>query len=692
MIKHYFKIAFRNLWKYKQQNTISVLGLAVGIICFSLSMTWLRYEDSYDSFHSKSDRIYAIMKGDKKDVFNLWPTINPYLTKNLKAQFPEIEEACTVSQRWTPIELSEKVKELNILTVDSSFCRIFDLSVPDIQFPYHINHGHVFTNRVAPQQNVPAAITRETAEKLFGKDGALGKDLHISDDWNTYTIQKEIDSWPSTSIFHFDLIVPLDAYEIGSSCKGYLLLKEGVDVEAFEEKLKSYKDNSDELCIIPIKSYRHTLPDQGVVLQYKYIKMFAVVGLLVACCALLNYLILFISRIKMKEREFALRKVNGASNISLLKLLYTEFIITLFCSLVLSFIFTWLSMPQLKEFSHITLENADIYTQIFTFSLIVFLSIILISIVPIYYFQQQSLYAMIQQNKKRSENGFFYKACVCLQLIICLGFLFCGVILIKQIHYLKTKDIGFDRSRIAWVNPQIHQIKVSYADKIEKLTTVESVYRYDFFMFLHSESYDVVDITEWDGHRADAPVQLTRMAFSPGYADFMGIKIVEGTGFTKDVIDKTEFLVTESAIKTFGWDDPVGKTFVLPNLKRDGSIRAKVVGVIKDIYFGKPEEKTHPVIIEQSDYELYSFAYKYVEGRKEDSEAAITKLLEKDFPGEDIRFTYMDDIYNEYLETEEILNKGIIFVTTVIVIISIFGVYSMVSLTCTRRRKEIAIR
>ena len=51
MIKHYLKVAFRNLMKYKTQSLVSIIGLAVGFTCFALSALWIRYEMTYDDFH-----------------------------------------------------------------------------------------------------------------------------------------------------------------------------------------------------------------------------------------------------------------------------------------------------------------------------------------------------------------------------------------------------------------------------------------------------------------------------------------------------------------------------------------------------------------------------------------------------------------------------------------------------------------
>lgn len=60
MIKHYLKVAFRNLMKYKTQSLVSIIGLAVGFTCFALSVLWIRYEMTYDTFHKGAERIYMV--------------------------------------------------------------------------------------------------------------------------------------------------------------------------------------------------------------------------------------------------------------------------------------------------------------------------------------------------------------------------------------------------------------------------------------------------------------------------------------------------------------------------------------------------------------------------------------------------------------------------------------------------------
>ena len=83
--------------KYKTQNIISIIGLAVGFVCFAFSALWIRYEMSYDSFHAKADRIYrvqfAMHKWETSDVksFEIEPGTPYPLANFLKTNFPEIE-------------------------------------------------------------------------------------------------------------------------------------------------------------------------------------------------------------------------------------------------------------------------------------------------------------------------------------------------------------------------------------------------------------------------------------------------------------------------------------------------------------------------------------------------------------------------------------------------------------------------
>ena len=97
MIKHYLKVAFRNLVKYKTQSLVSIIGLAVGFTCFALSVLWIRYEMTYDTFHNGADRIYMV-RAHYTDSPSSTSNVTPYpLANYLQEKMPEIEATASTS-------------------------------------------------------------------------------------------------------------------------------------------------------------------------------------------------------------------------------------------------------------------------------------------------------------------------------------------------------------------------------------------------------------------------------------------------------------------------------------------------------------------------------------------------------------------------------------------------------------------
>ena len=158
------------MWKYKSQTLISVVGLAVGFICFALATLWIRYEMTFDSFHKNAKHQYLIytqgllhsQTGSSRE--SVYP-----LAAYLKETFPEIANAASL----TPAIYGDgiNVKGVNILALiiaaDSSFFRMFDLKI--------IEGGKEF---LIPG-SYKLAITREKSKQIFGNEHPIGKTVKI---------------------------------------------------------------------------------------------------------------------------------------------------------------------------------------------------------------------------------------------------------------------------------------------------------------------------------------------------------------------------------------------------------------------------------------------------------------------------------------------------------------------------------
>ena len=61
MLKNYLKIAFRSLLRDKFFSFLNITGLAIGISCVLLIMTYVNYELSFDKHFSNQDQIYRVV-------------------------------------------------------------------------------------------------------------------------------------------------------------------------------------------------------------------------------------------------------------------------------------------------------------------------------------------------------------------------------------------------------------------------------------------------------------------------------------------------------------------------------------------------------------------------------------------------------------------------------------------------------
>jgi len=670
MLKHYFTVALRNLLKYKPQTIISIIGLAVGFVCFSLSTVWIQYERSFDNFHPKSHRIYQLFGKTEKEIDS---TISPEVIKEIRTKYPEIENVALLQRGMQPVATNTPTKNLYIRSVSKSFFEVFDVSVRDLK-----------------EETTPPsiAISDKAAKILFTDQNPTGKDI-VSVNNDTYRITDVVKSWPLNTRLEFDMIqVSNDEY----NSEVYILVKEGVDIKSLTDKLSSYQydDNTygkTSFEIIPITEVRqYESNNSTVVLKYDNIKTFVFLGLLIIICAFLNYMMLFINRIRIRKSELALRKVNGASNSSFIMLFGSEFILLLGATLLISVILIQLILPEFKTMSEITLGNTEIYVYGLIYSLILAILVFFISIIPMQYYKTKTLRQIINKQSDTRGKNRFYSASILLQLIIGIGFLFCTVVFIKQVQFIQRKAIGYNYSNVTradyntWNNdaaPLVNKVK-SLPNVTDVLLTA-----YDLtFMRLVSK------ISYWEGQEEDTSQSVTasEIHVPSNYFDFYKMILLAGKKPNAEGENPEDvYYINRTAAKSFGWtpENAIGKKV------QDRT----VAGVFEDCIMN-PKEEVKPLIARLiSAPQRGSYIYfRYAEGKRKETEESVTQIIQNTYPSEEVSFTNMDEFRTYFFESEEIFLKIMKIATIVCIIISLFGVYSMIQLICTRRRKEIAIR
>jgi ABC-type antimicrobial peptide transport system permease subunit len=676
MIKHYLIVAFRNLWKYKAQSGISIIGLAVGFTCFALASLWIRYEMTYDSFHPKADRLYTINTPSSFNPHGFQRKNPSPLAAYLKEKFPEVTNACSFLAFETEIKINSVKYALRLAYIDSSFLSMFDISVVEGNLDFTI-----------PESN-KIAISEKKSKELFGDESPLGK---VTDKG---TICAVVSGYSEHSNYPFDALratqpQPNPVWEWRVS--GYETLIElapGVDAAAFKEKVYEHKikyDDASELSkimITPLTSMHYEDPNIKREVKFEYIVLFALSGTLVILCSLFNFLTLFVCRFKMREKEFALRMLAGASGRSLLSLWSVEFLMTLIPAFLLGLALIKATLSPFLKLSDIQMDISSVYLEsvlyigaIIAVSLLVYITILQI-------FRRKSLNASI----RKSNKNLFRNVSIVFQLVISIGFIFCTTVMIKQLYFLRHTDLGFTYKNTGSVFVDRTAYSEALENQLKQFPEITETLR--GYNPLLPVTYEVgSEITDWEDKSSDKEnINVNLHFISKQYVEFYEMQLIEGEMLSEDE-SKENVLINESAVKAFGWEHPVRKKFTYN--------KNTVKGVIRNVYSSLPTVPVKPVIYyfgkARDNAECY-VTFKYQEGKWKECKDKIEELMKKEDADYQFTISNMEEEYDKYLVSENALLKLLSLLSLVCIIISVFGVFSLISLSCEERRKEIAIR
>ncbi|MDL2223290.1 FtsX-like permease family protein [Bacteroidales bacterium OttesenSCG-928-M11] len=682
MLLHYIKIAFRNLWKYKTQSIISIVGLAVGFTCFALSVFWIRYETTYDSFHEGADRMYIveIPSIHTRDGSGYSRVTAYQLAGYLKENFPEIEGS-TNSRAWKDDIIVDNVKYENFqASADSAFLRFFNIKI--------LKGNADFT--IPSSNNI--ALTEEKAFEIFGNEDPLGQVvLNWGDELKVTAI---VSTWTGHSNIPYSMLscpVVRQGWN-QQDCTTIIKLRKNIDVKAFEEKLFAHVIDYDdrqlkEMRIIPLTKYRYMrdeFADRKV--KFYHVVIFSIAGCLVIASTLFNYITLFLSRFRIRRKEFAIRVVSGSSFRSLFWLLNFEFILTSILSTVLGLLFIHTILASYLELAEIKSKLDVVSWEIFIYFLVLIFFALFIFGLSILLFRKKSLMDSVRGRGKT----FYRNLSIAIQAMIGVGFIFCTIVLVKQIYYLQHTDLGFDFQNKGSFVTYDNQFKVDdFKKTIEEIPEITKVSYHSPPLIPNDFGSNYSNVSDWDGKKQnEESIRIQLLEADQMFVDIYNLRFIEGSNLLDD--DQDGALINEAALKAFGWESGVGKKFFTY------SKNYIVKGVVKDIYNYSPTTPSHPILLRNYSQALAiqrsCIVFEFLPGTWNIVENKINKSIKDNYSLYHQRLDNAEEAYNKYLQSETALMKLLGFIAFVCIIICILGFISIISLTCEERRKEIAIR
>ena len=698
MIKHCLKIAIRNLVKYKVQSAVSILGLAVGFVCFSLSLYWIHYEMTYDHFRQDADRIYMVRTNDEYTEGKISTRVPYSLAAYLAQHFPDIAVAAPFHLISERISVNDKYQDAVFSSADSAWMNLMDI---------RIIKGN--RNFMLPKDNAEIAITEEAAKKWLRTEDPIGKEVKMLR--RTKKICAIVQAENRHTNFPFDFIGNPELGKTWWYITWSILIKvkPDTDIEELESKINANlpaelkqvtltrKTGIERIILTPLSKLHYAKDfrdDKEAGITFQYIIYFSIAGILIITCALINYLTLFINRMRVRQREMTLRMIHGANIRSLVSLLTVEFLLLLACAVTTGFLLIEICFPSFIELTGIDTAKSSLYGEAFLFIGLISLIILTAIIGLLYILYHRSLHLSLRYNTGRSTGTQLRRGSIVLQLFVCLSFIGCTVLINQQLDYLRHRDLGLKIKNRGSFSVMGDMDYTPLIRKIKELPMITEVMQPDYYPIV-SQLTAIGQFDNWEGLDIpiDTPVPVKLFLGKEDFFRFYDITLLAGE-WLDDLSTYEDIIINESLARRMGWSpqEAIGKHII------QSYITYTIVGVVKDCHYGAPTLPIpHTGFLGGEQMGLMQrsagILFKYKEGTWNECRKALEHLYQTECSPENIlRLNSEEEVYNNYLRSEEMLTRLLSFASLVCILTAMFGIYSLVTLTCEQRRKEIAIR
>ena len=550
MIKHCLKIAIRNLVKYKVQSAVSILGLAVGFVCFSLSLYWIHYEMTYDHFRQDADRIYMVRTNDEYTEGKISTRVPYSLAAYLAQHFPDIAVAAPFHLISERISVNDKYQDAVFSSADSAWMNLMDI---------RIIKGN--RNFMLPKDNAEIAITEEAAKKWFRTEDPIGKEVKMLR--RTKKICAIVQAENRHTNFPFDFIGNPELGKTWWYITWSILIKvkPDTDIEELESKINANlptelkqvtltrKTGIERIILTPLSKLHYAKDfrdDKEAGITFQYIIYFSIAGILIITCALINYLTLFINRMRVRQREMALRMIHGANIRSLVSLLTVEFLLLLACAVTTGFLLIEICFPSFIELTGIDTAKSSLYGEAFLFIGLISLIILTAIIGLLYILYHRSLHLSLRYNTGRSTGTQLRRGSIVLQLFVCLSFIGCTVLINQQLDYLRHRDLGLKIKNRGSFSVMGDMDYTPLIRKIKELPMITEVMQPDYYPIV-SQLTAIGQFDNWEGLDIpiDTPVPVKLFLGKEDFFRFYDITLLAGE-WLDDLSTYEDIIINES--------------------------------------------------------------------------------------------------------------------------------------------------
>jgi putative ABC transport system permease protein len=728
MLKNYFKTAWRNLLKNRTFSIINIVGLSFSVAFCLLLFFYIRYEQSYDTFHAKKDRLFRF------EMTNVWPSDKPkaksifsflagndeaenslvtplVVGRDLKANFPEVKSITRFQDQGNQlVRVNKQVyKEPHILVADDDFFS---------NFSFKILRGNVQT-ALTSLNNV--VISQATAKKYFGNAEPIGKTIEIlGDSTEIFTVAAVAEDAPVNSSIQFNIVMPLMADPgYAENIKGgfnqsahFLIVELAKDIDAarFEQKInqwsksyyvapfvadygKYYKDvdfSKFHWYLRPFASCHYSISSPwGHFTDAKNIYQLSCLAIVILLIASLNYVLLTVANAAARSQEIGIRKVMGANRRLVVLQFWIETQIIVTISVILGFVLSSLFMPLFNTAVNTQLHFENIPFSEILVSLVV-LSLLL-GVIAGYYpgviISRIKPVSIIKSFQTFRINPRFSKVLVVFQYSACVVLMAAAFIINRQMQFISNKNLGFDKEQVLMVsNPSWDRDFTGRVhDQLQNFAQAQPYVSYFSGMngglngAYNTNGFVLNGEQKW----------RKQLTVDYNYFEMLGLKFAQGRPFSRSFPTdsskaKKASVVNETLFSMLGNKAKLGE-YCEP-------LRSRIIGVVKDYNIESLTKKIEPTEhVLARGYEMY-FMFKIKPGQMQQAIAAIGqewKRVSNNYPFE---YTFLDQTIAKMYEADMRWQKAIQASCFFAMFIACMGLFGLAAVNASNRTKEIGVR
>jgi putative ABC transport system permease protein len=694
---------------------LNTMGLAIGMAGFIMIMLWVKDELSYDKYNEKASRIvrthiFYSMQGNEHDCVVCPAPMGP----TLKSEFPEVENFVRFrNYGGNSIRYEDKsFNESNVIFADST---VFDV------FTIQLIKGDPKTALKAPNT---ITISESMAKKYFGTTDPIYKMLKLDNEaeFQVTGVYKDI---PTASHFDFDFIASIYSYDecnqprwVSFNFVTYILLKENTDPKAFEKKLSLLVDKYISVQISQfmgasweeikksgtwaeikiqrledIHLHSHTVGELSVNSDIKYVYIFSIIALFILILACINFTNLSTAKSLARSKEVGLRKMFGVQKFKLIQNFLIESFIVVFIAHIVAMIFVELLLPYFNELSQksLSVNYLDPILLLGLLGLIIITSLFAGSYPAFYLSSFKPMSAIKSEISSGKKKTTLRSVLVVGQFVISIVLLTSTLILNQQLNYIQNKKLGYGKENLlaVWNANLLGNSIESFKEELLKNPNIKNATISGYLPIPSGRSNSVLFK---DGIKSDdiSKYELWRVDYD--YFRTIDLKIVKGREFSKEFsTDSVAVVINQAAAKSFGWDDPIGKTIGEPINPTDVAMY-NVIGVVEDFNYESAHYPIEPLVIflQKS---TGAIAIRLTDNSDIRASVSFLESKWKQYaPDQPFEFTFFEERLNQLYKSDRRLGKILMTFTFLAFFVSCLGLFGLALFSTEQRKKEIGIR